>query len=207
MNGALTGVGPSIASGNQTCSGNCPDLPTAPQKIRRINGARAERNECGALTAASIIAKDMPPCRARECQENPRSPMRVVIKPSSPRRRARLIDPKSDQQQDASPTNPADEKKKQIVRDDHAEHRAGENERYAKNRVNFVLGHVADAEDKCKARPGSSPASRRRAIEHPSDTERLFESEPGEIVNSGNRAFGASMKTPGSIMRAQRSDQ
>src|SRR5438067_11563912 len=31
---ALTGVGPSIASGNQTWSGNCPDLPTAPQKIR-----------------------------------------------------------------------------------------------------------------------------------------------------------------------------
>src|SRR5437763_9004094 len=30
---ALTGVGPSIASGNQTCSGNCPDFPTAPQKI------------------------------------------------------------------------------------------------------------------------------------------------------------------------------
>src|SRR5881394_341283 len=29
---ALTGVGPSIASGNQTCSGNWPDLPTAPQK-------------------------------------------------------------------------------------------------------------------------------------------------------------------------------
>src|SRR6184192_4871571 len=31
---ALTGVGPSIASGNQTWSGNCPDLPTAPQKIK-----------------------------------------------------------------------------------------------------------------------------------------------------------------------------
>src|SRR6187397_3567704 len=31
---ALTGVGPSIASGNQTCKGNCPDLPTAPQTIR-----------------------------------------------------------------------------------------------------------------------------------------------------------------------------
>src|SRR6266404_611248 len=30
---ALTGVGPSMASGNQTWSGNCPDLPTAPQKI------------------------------------------------------------------------------------------------------------------------------------------------------------------------------
>src|SRR6516165_12199575 len=30
---AETGVGPSIASGNHTCSGNCADLPTAPQKI------------------------------------------------------------------------------------------------------------------------------------------------------------------------------
>ena len=30
---ALTGVGPSMASGSQTCSGNCPDLPAAPQKI------------------------------------------------------------------------------------------------------------------------------------------------------------------------------
>ena len=30
---ALTGVGPSIASGNQTCSGNWPDFPTAPEKI------------------------------------------------------------------------------------------------------------------------------------------------------------------------------
>src|SRR5579864_2134670 len=30
---ALTGVGPSIASGSQTCSGTWPDLPAAPQKI------------------------------------------------------------------------------------------------------------------------------------------------------------------------------
>jgi len=30
---ALTGVGPSIASGSHTCSGNCPDFPTAPKKI------------------------------------------------------------------------------------------------------------------------------------------------------------------------------
>ncbi len=29
---ALTGVGPSIASGSQTCSGNWADLPIAPQK-------------------------------------------------------------------------------------------------------------------------------------------------------------------------------
>ena len=31
---ALTGVGPSIASGSHTCSGNCADLPIAPKKTR-----------------------------------------------------------------------------------------------------------------------------------------------------------------------------
>ena len=30
---ALTGVGPSIASGSQTCSGTWPDFPAAPQKM------------------------------------------------------------------------------------------------------------------------------------------------------------------------------
>ena len=30
---ALTGVGPSIASGNHVCKGNCPDFPIAPKKI------------------------------------------------------------------------------------------------------------------------------------------------------------------------------
>ena len=32
---AETGVGPSMASGSQTCSGNCALLPMAPQKMRR----------------------------------------------------------------------------------------------------------------------------------------------------------------------------
>ena len=32
---ALTGVGPSIASGNQTCSGNCALLPHAPSSSNR----------------------------------------------------------------------------------------------------------------------------------------------------------------------------
>ena len=32
---ALAGVGPSIASGNQTCSGNWADLPTAPHNSSR----------------------------------------------------------------------------------------------------------------------------------------------------------------------------
>src|SRR5207302_7601488 len=37
---AETGVGPSMASGNHTCSGNCADFATAPQKIRSAAMAR-----------------------------------------------------------------------------------------------------------------------------------------------------------------------
>ena len=37
---ALTGVGPSIASGSHTCRGNWPDLPTAPAKIPRQSHVR-----------------------------------------------------------------------------------------------------------------------------------------------------------------------
>ena len=40
---ALTGVGPSMASGSHTCRGNWADLPTAPQKSSR-------QTSVGALT-------------------------------------------------------------------------------------------------------------------------------------------------------------
>src|SRR5881396_2901058 len=36
---AETGVGPSIASGSQTCSGNCADFPAAPQNSNRHAGS------------------------------------------------------------------------------------------------------------------------------------------------------------------------
>ena len=40
---AETGVGPSIASGSQTCSGNWADLPTAPMKsIRSAQNSLSE---------------------------------------------------------------------------------------------------------------------------------------------------------------------
>src|SRR5205814_9299053 len=43
---ALTGGGPSIASGNQTCSGNCPDFPIAPHEMSSaIQVALAPRME------------------------------------------------------------------------------------------------------------------------------------------------------------------
>ena len=78
---ALTGVGPSIASGSHTCSGNCADLPIAPMKIRR--------------DATVSVPESMPPCSMtwkmadmsnvpvslnsiRMPMSSPTSPMRVV---------------------------------------------------------------------------------------------------------------------------------
>ena len=43
MDQAETGVGPSIASGNQTCSGNCAILPTAPQKMQQRRDGQIAR--------------------------------------------------------------------------------------------------------------------------------------------------------------------
>ena len=40
---ALTGVGPSMASGSQTCRGNCADLPMAPQ---RSSSGASQRKVC-----------------------------------------------------------------------------------------------------------------------------------------------------------------
>src|SRR6266513_5963945 len=50
---ALTGVGPSLASGNHTCNGNCALLPTAPQKMSRPAAVAAEPNACGLATILS----------------------------------------------------------------------------------------------------------------------------------------------------------
>jgi hypothetical protein len=81
---ALTGVGPSIASGNQTCSGNCADLPTAPQKISspatvasppRISG-RA-KTICFSSSKLSVPSVDQ---RNRIPRRKPKSPIRFVRK-------------------------------------------------------------------------------------------------------------------------------
>ena len=39
---ALTGVGPAIASGSQTYSGICADLPVAPMNISRVTKETSE---------------------------------------------------------------------------------------------------------------------------------------------------------------------
>src|SRR5882724_8231005 len=98
---ADTGVGPSIASGNHTCSGNCADLPTAPQKISRPTIVKFMLNEsspsgkfarkyaksCGAfLCAINRSCSDeklSDPSNAQSAmipKINPKSPNRFVMK-------------------------------------------------------------------------------------------------------------------------------
>src|SRR5262245_23172344 len=51
---ALTGVGPSIASGNQTCSGNCADLPMVPIKSSKPIRPDAEKPRKPLSVVASV---------------------------------------------------------------------------------------------------------------------------------------------------------
>ena len=61
---ALTGVGPSIASGSQMCSGNWADFPTAPMKSSRaMSNIRSgdlfgDRGEHVAVIQASEVPED-----------------------------------------------------------------------------------------------------------------------------------------------------
>ena len=79
--GRETGVGPSIASGSQTCSGNCADLPDGAGE----DAEREQRDDASAearrVSASSWIAGDVE--RAGLASRSAGSPSR---KPRSPRR-------------------------------------------------------------------------------------------------------------------------
>src|SRR5213593_2622394 len=79
---ALTGVGPSIASGNQTCSGNWADFPTAPQKINRATIVKNSESPANSDIRGAISAKTTEPVAIQTIRiptMNPKSPMRVVM--------------------------------------------------------------------------------------------------------------------------------
>src|SRR3989338_4330083 len=78
---AETGVGPSMASGSQTCRGNWADLPTAPQKSRSVievksAGLKAGAAEKSALKSSVPMEKKI----SRMPKKKPMSPARVKIK-------------------------------------------------------------------------------------------------------------------------------
>jgi hypothetical protein len=56
---AETGVGPSIASGNQICKPSCADLPKTPQKNKKETTLRTERLKPKNETVLSTIKGSM----------------------------------------------------------------------------------------------------------------------------------------------------
>src|SRR6478672_6905323 len=57
---ALTGVGPSIASGNHTCNGTWPDLPTAPQKMHSeitVDAAMPQQSVVVAILVRALASR------------------------------------------------------------------------------------------------------------------------------------------------------
>ena len=84
-----------------------------------------------------------------------------------------LLDPESDEQIGREPDQfPKDEEQEQAVRDDNAEHCAGEKREIGEEAGEiFVVGHVADAEDK-NTEPNERDHHEHRGgerIEHPTD--------------------------------------
>jgi len=80
---ADTGVGPAIASGSHTYSGNCADLPIAPTNSSNAIGVTAPANLPGsAASIRSMVAKSIVP-KALNAQKianrNPKSPMRLTM--------------------------------------------------------------------------------------------------------------------------------
>ena len=79
---AETGVGPAMASGSQTCSGNWADFPIAPPKSRSAPTGRRPRGE-----AALDGLRVMPACLSRpggegqheDPEQNGTSPVFVVM--------------------------------------------------------------------------------------------------------------------------------
>jgi hypothetical protein len=78
---ALTGVGPSIASGSQTYNGNCADFPIAPAKSSKQ--IHVSTPACVALSAGmfAAFAKTVPKSTELNVQKRSRMPM---VNPKSP---------------------------------------------------------------------------------------------------------------------------
>src|SRR3990172_5989141 len=84
---ALTGVGPSMASGSQKCSGNCADFPTAPPKRSRARRPRSSGVTLPASPSAGISSRIFSNSNVPKIAKmaitptrNSRSPMRVTMK-------------------------------------------------------------------------------------------------------------------------------
>ena len=79
---AETGVGPSIASGSQTWSGNCALFPAAPAKMPSANKVMTVEESAPVIARCWISSIWKVPARVQmrsKAASRPRSPMRVTI--------------------------------------------------------------------------------------------------------------------------------
>jgi hypothetical protein len=104
------------------------------------------------------------------------------------RRGAGSLNPEADEQIRREPDEfPKHEKEKQTVRDNQPEHRSGEKRQVRKEAGEiFIVGHVADAEDKdaqADGRDHYQHRCRQRVENKPKPQRLVAESEPGEILH------------------------
>ena len=88
---AETGVGPSIASGSQVCSGNWADLPTTPATSSRTAAVHVAGESLASVSGRSstvMLVVPAPASRTTMPRTNPTSPMRVVRNALTAARRA-----------------------------------------------------------------------------------------------------------------------
>jgi hypothetical protein len=128
---ALTGVGPSMASGSHTWKGNWADFPIAPVKRRRAAAVTTagERRPASTWAKTSWIWK-VPVCRKRRRipMSIPTSPRRVVMKAflAASAAGAPLV-PEPDEEIGAQPHQlPGDVQQEEVVRQHQGEHGGGE---------------------------------------------------------------------------------
>ena len=78
---ADTGVGPSIASSSQACSGNCADLPQAPSRSSRpriVSVVSEASPACALITVKLVEPKVMK--KSMIASDRPMSPTRLMTK-------------------------------------------------------------------------------------------------------------------------------
>ena len=150
---AETGVGPAMASGSQTYSGICADLPQAPTSSSRRDGGQ----QClsGLPGAAAKTCAEIERCRncttiRNIASEKPKSPMRLTMNALLPGVGGELLhEVEADQQVAAQPhAFPADEQQ-QVVRRQH-QHQHEEHEQVQVGEEAVVAAfvrHVADGVD------------------------------------------------------------
>ena len=148
---ALTGVGPSIASGSQVCSGICADLANAPTSSSRQPAVRSPLPEVNTCGAAWKLAEQVEGVGVAEDEEGPEHEADVAEDVDHERLHACACGggapvPEADQHVGGgADESPADDQQQEVPRQHQQQHREDEEVEVGEEaRVAAVALHVAD---------------------------------------------------------------